>query len=347
MTCPGRTVTGGIDHRLTHVDLGTLVVRPEFSGDGREHRTGNPVGGAAALAGSREDGPAFGGFQEGRNPFWDGLSKLVYTCAPRLRDVQAPKGMVVGGRALDLLGPYVARRGPIQLLRIGPLYLIGIPAEVTVVAGLRLRRTVAAIVGADPADVLVAGYSNGYLHYVTTPEEYDTQQYEGGSTLFGRWTLPGLQQVAAGLATAMREDVPAPYGDPEPDLSHRQREARPASRPRAPAGSSFGDGLHLTELTFTKSPTGWTGTFRIEAPTDPRRLDGIGETMEFVVRQQRRMVGRAVLTATAEPRSTRPGVRVHVDLRGCAGPVPTGTIVLYGQLVPGKHPLTIFAIQVT
>ncbi|WP_329484628.1 neutral/alkaline ceramidase [Kribbella sp. NBC_01484] len=244
MTCPGRTVTGGIDHRLTHVDLGTLVVRPEFTGDGREHRTGNPVGGAAALAGSHEDGPAFGGFQEGRNPFWDGLSKLVYTCAPRLRDVQAPKGMVVGGRALDLLGPYVARRGPIQLLRIGPLYLIGIPAEVTVVAGLRLRRTVAAIVGADPADVLVAGYSNGYLHYVTTPEEYDTQQYEGGSTLFGRWTLPGLQQVAAGLATAMREGVPAPYGDPEPDLSHRQREARPRIPPDVPPpGHQFGDVL--------------------------------------------------------------------------------------------------------
>ncbi|MEU6940439.1 neutral/alkaline non-lysosomal ceramidase N-terminal domain-containing protein, partial [Streptomyces rubiginosohelvolus] len=32
---------------------------------------------------------------------------------------------------------------------------------------------------------LLQGYANAYSQYVTTPEEYDTQNYEGGSTLYG------------------------------------------------------------------------------------------------------------------------------------------------------------------
>ena len=47
--------------------------------------------------------------------------------------------------------------------------------------------------------MLCVGYSNAYFHYVTTPEEYDEQRYEGGSTLFGRWQLPALMQTAASL----------------------------------------------------------------------------------------------------------------------------------------------------
>lgn len=240
MTAPGAVLAAGIDYRLTHVDLSSAVVRPEFTGDGREHRTGAPIGGASALAGSEEDGPAFRGFHEGANPFWDRISRLIYRRIPGLRDVQAPKALVVGG----LRGHYVARRAPVQLLRIGQLYLLGIPAEVTIVAGLRLRRTVASILGADLADVLVAGYSNGYLHYVTTPEEYDARQYEGGSTLFGRWTLPALQQVASELASAMRDGTPIRYGDEEPDLSGHQRPARARiPRDEPPAGLDFGDVL--------------------------------------------------------------------------------------------------------
>ncbi|MFK4084945.1 neutral/alkaline non-lysosomal ceramidase N-terminal domain-containing protein [Kribbella sp. NPDC020789] len=240
MSASGEPLSGGVDYRITHVDLSDTVVRPEFTGDGRPHRTGPPVGGASALAGSEEDGPAFPGFHEGRNPLWDSISRLIYRRLPRLGDVQAPKALVVGG----LRGHYVARCAPVQLLRIGRLYLLGIPAEVTIVAGLRLRRTVASVVGADLADVLVVGYSNGYLHYVTTPEEYDTQQYEGGSTLFGRWTLPALQQVAAGLAAALRDGRPVPYGDAEPDLTGHAKPRRSRIPPdRTPAGHDFGDVL--------------------------------------------------------------------------------------------------------
>jgi neutral ceramidase len=242
---PGVEVTGGLAARACYVDLSDFVVQPEFTGDGRRHRTGPALAGAAALAGTDEGpGPLHPYLKQGRNPLVDALARRVlYRLSARLRDSQSPKGPVGPGRRLNRAWPLMAERAPVQLLRIGGLYLIGIPAEVTIVAGLRLRRTVAGIVGAELRDVLVAGYCNGYLHYVTTPEEYAEQRYEGGSTMFGRWELPALQQVVAGLATAMRDGRPAPGGAPPRDLSGRRRSRRRPVVDEAAGGRPLGDVL--------------------------------------------------------------------------------------------------------
>jgi neutral ceramidase len=228
-------IDGPVDSRVAYVDLDAVAVGPEFTGDGRTHRTSGACAGASSLAGAWVDGPGFPGFREGhRNPAFAVASRLVYRLSRRLRDSQAPKALVFPGGLLNRVRPMVATRAAVQLLRIGRLYLIGIPGEVTIVAGLRLRRTVAGIVGAELADVLVAGYSNGYIHYVTTPEEYDAQEYEGGSTLFGRWELGALCQTAAELATAMRDGEPVEPGPPPPDLSGRQGSG---GRPPPPDGA--------------------------------------------------------------------------------------------------------------
>jgi neutral ceramidase len=238
----GVEMVGPVDARLVYLDLSGVAVSPEFTGDGRSHSTSGPAGGSASFAGAWADGPAFPGFREGKNPWWDWPSRLAYRCSAALRDAQAPKGIVLPGGLINRVLPVVAQRAPVQLLRVGPLYLIGIPGEVTITAGLRLRRTVAGIVGAEVADVLVAGYSNGYIHYVTTPEEYDAQQYEGASTLFGRWELPALQQTAAALATAMEGGATLNAGPPTVDLSARHRPRPDRLGPDAvPAGTSFGD----------------------------------------------------------------------------------------------------------
>lgn len=71
--------------------------------------------------------------------------------------------------------------------------------------------------------VVIAGLANDYSQYVTTPEEFRTpsierlalicvaltplclieiQRYEGGSTLFGPYTLPAYQQEFSKLAVA-------------------------------------------------------------------------------------------------------------------------------------------------
>ncbi|MGH3310761.1 MAG: neutral/alkaline ceramidase, partial [Streptomyces sp.] len=216
----GTRMTGGVDARLVYIDLSDVTVEPEFTGDGRAHRTAKPAVGASMAAGSVEDGPAFPGFEEGENPLWDTISdSVLYEASPELRAAQAPKGIFAPVGEMNRVYPWVQEQVPVQLLRIGRLYLIGVPGEVTIGAGLLLRRTVADVVGGDLRDVLVAGYANSYFHYLTTPEEYDSQQYEGGSTLFGRWQLPALRQTAARLARAMRDGESLPLGPVAPDIS--------------------------------------------------------------------------------------------------------------------------------
>lgn len=237
---PGVTMAGGVDARLTYVDLGDVEVGARFTGDGRPHRTGRAVAAAAQFAGT-DEGPGFAGFRQGRNPVWDALSRRVlYPLAPRLRAAHAPKAIVLPASLVNRLYPMIAERVPVQLVRIGRLYLLGIPGEVTIVAGLRLRRTVAAIVGAELDDVLVAGYANAYMHYVTTPEEYDGQRYEAGSTMFGRWELGALQQLAAGLAEAMVAGRPAASGPRPPDLTGKGGHWRRALAPDVPGAGPFG-----------------------------------------------------------------------------------------------------------
>jgi neutral ceramidase len=239
----GMTVAGPLGAVVTHVDMAKVEVRAEFTGDGRTHHTSGPAGGTSSFAGAWADGPAFPGFREGGNAWADWpTTKIAYRLSAKLKDSQAPKGILLPGGPINKRLPVVAQYVPIQLLRLGPLYLIGIPGEVTITAGLRLRRTVAAIVGADLPDVLVAGYSNGYIHYVTTPEEYDEQQYEGASTLFGRWELPALQQIAADLAHALVDGTVLGGHRPTTDLSGRHKKKRPTTKPDELAvGAAFGD----------------------------------------------------------------------------------------------------------
>lgn len=239
----GPPLGAGVDYRLTYLDLADTEVAAEFTGDGRGHRTSPAQTAAAALAGT-DEGRGFPGFRQGHNRILDRLSqRVIYRLSPRLRDAQSPKAIVLPAAPLNALYPIVQQRVPVQLVRLGRLYLIAVPGEVTIVAGLRLRRTVAAIVDADLQDVLVAGYSNAYFHYVTTPEEYDNQRYEGGSTLFGRWQLAALTQTVAQLATALRDGTPVEPGPRPPDLSHRRASWQRRPRADQAVGGVFGQVL--------------------------------------------------------------------------------------------------------
>ncbi|SOD74322.1 neutral ceramidase [Jatrophihabitans sp. GAS493] len=233
-----------LDAVMSYVRFADLPVAPRFTGDGEVHRTGQVCAGSSALAGAGADGRGFAGFREGRGRIGDWTNRLRYRLQPDLAGRQAPKCVAVSGATLNRRVPFVADAAPMQLLRIGDLYLLGVPAEVTIVAGLQLRRTVAGVLGADLDHVLVCGYSNGYLHYVTTPAEYDEQRYEGGSTLFGRWQLPAMCQVAHELAEAMVQRrvptgpglLPQPPAAPRPPrVSYRQ------PLDRLDAGRRFGD----------------------------------------------------------------------------------------------------------
>lgn len=100
---------------------------------------------------------------------------------------------------------WVPRYLPVQQVRIGSLVVGAVPVEPTTVSGQRLRQAMRdAWRGEGVTRVVLNGYANAYCSYLTTPEEYVEQAYEGASTLYGRWSLPVFCSEMAGLAAEMR-----------------------------------------------------------------------------------------------------------------------------------------------
>ena len=107
--------------------------------------------------------------------------------------------------------PWTPQILPAQLLIIGSVAIAAIPHEMTTTSGQRVEEMLQKELRPLGVEtVIVAGYANAYAGYVTTPEEYAVQDYEGASTHFGKWTLPGWMTVFAELAReTTREAAPA------------------------------------------------------------------------------------------------------------------------------------------
>ncbi|NRQ50310.1 neutral/alkaline non-lysosomal ceramidase N-terminal domain-containing protein [Aeromicrobium stalagmiti] len=302
---PGERLEALVDSRLVHVDMARQVTPRGATSPG--------VLGASFAAGKLTDGPGSPLFDEGRNnPVFERLSRPLYRRSPALAASQAPKDMAIPVGMLR----WSQERFPVQLVRIGGLYLVCLPFEVTIVSGLRIRRRVAEIVGADLDHVLCQGYANGFGHYVTTPEEYDVQNYEGGSTIFGRHELDALIGAAAGLAEAMAAGRPVDPGPPP--APHRVRIPTPLGHPAlerqrtidvldAPSQSTVGDTVSASFvadhpnaeirptylLVERQAPTGW------EVVADDSSL-----TTTITWRRDRRLHWTAEVTWTADDAGT-------------------------------------------
>jgi neutral ceramidase len=73
-------------------------------------------------------------------------------------------------------------------VRVGDRLLLFTPAEVTTTAGRRLRAAAlerASGAGVPVRDAIPISLTNGFIQYLTTPDEYGAQYYEGASTLYG------------------------------------------------------------------------------------------------------------------------------------------------------------------
>jgi neutral ceramidase len=101
--------------------------------------------------------------------------------------------------------PWTPQIMPLQIVKIGTIALAAFPFEITTIAGQRLKKTLEdLLVGKDDyTEVILCPYSNAYNGYITTPEEYRVQVYEGGHTVFGEWSLAALQTEFEKLALEM------------------------------------------------------------------------------------------------------------------------------------------------
>ncbi|MEZ4407120.1 MAG: neutral/alkaline non-lysosomal ceramidase N-terminal domain-containing protein [Polyangiales bacterium] len=136
---------------------------------------------------------------------------------PAMRDFRA---LAAHGALGDEWVPSVV---PVQVVRLGPLAVVALPCEPSVVAGRRPRATALRAMGEGAREVVVNGYANAYCSYLVTAEEYGAQSYEGGCTLFGPWTLALYQTEVAALAAAVaKDDVDVGCGAEPPPTDLRQ-----------------------------------------------------------------------------------------------------------------------------
>ena len=113
-----------------------------------------------------------------------------------------------------VVAPTLPAFAQVSVLQLGDRLIGTVPGEVTTTAGRRMRDEMLAAARARDSSVRAAhilGLANGYLEYITTPEEYTAQYYEGGSTLYGPGEAAMFGRVLAGLAAGVsRGDTLAP-----------------------------------------------------------------------------------------------------------------------------------------
>jgi neutral ceramidase len=260
---------GPIKFRHVFVDFSQLAVAAEFTGAG-PRRTYPSALGYSFAAGSTEDGGGHPLFREGMkesNPVIDALARKTFPGlepTDELRQAHRPKPILF---ATGLPKPPAQEQVlPVDLLRIGQLVLAVAPAEFTTMAGRRVRAALGKELGLDPRYVVIAGYANDYANYVTTREEYESQQYEGGATVFGPWTEAGYRQEFVRLARALKAGRPVESQVIPVDMRTRVKTSRSLEGPdeRPPASAKPGDAV--TEAKDRYAPgdvvtvSFWTGS---------------------------------------------------------------------------------------
>ncbi|MCW7482808.1 neutral/alkaline non-lysosomal ceramidase N-terminal domain-containing protein [Leptospira kanakyensis] len=195
----GKRLSGGISFTQRFIDMSKHPVSPEFSGTGKIETTCPSAYGYAFAAGSTEEGGGHFLFHEGmtnknRRFYIDWIAKIMLQSpSEELRECQNPKAVLFPmGETKPL--PSLPQILPYGLTLIGDLTILVMPHEVTTMSSRRLKKEVQSVLKDKSSDIVLSGLTNDFSGYITTPEEYSTQNYEGGHTLHGPQSLNALRQ---------------------------------------------------------------------------------------------------------------------------------------------------------
>ena len=153
--------------------------------------------------------PFLTGSEEERGPLFDITGEELED--RRGPDAGPPHGVKA---SVPGVGAGVPNAVPLVAFRLGRRMIVSLPAEGTKEMGARIKSAVRSqIAGSGIGDVVLSGLANEFILYLTTPQEYDRQHYEGGNTQFGRQSGNLLKREIAGLAgrLARNQPAPAPY----------------------------------------------------------------------------------------------------------------------------------------
>lgn len=222
-------LTGPVDYRHAYVDMTNVTVKLD---NGEEVHTCATAMGDSFAAGTI-DGPGAFNFKQGDNGtgylFWNLIRDVLDVFkAPSKQQVacQYPKPILLNTADMTYPYPWQPSIAPIQILRIGQLFILAVPGEFTTMSGRRLRNSVKKTLQENGVsgdiDVVIAGLSNTYTDYIATPEEYSVQRYEGASTIYGPYTLPAYIQEFNKLAVSIAKGVPVDKGPSPPNYLNKQ-----------------------------------------------------------------------------------------------------------------------------
>jgi neutral ceramidase len=188
--------------RLTRrVPVGVRWTRIRYRG--QEVEEGRPVANRGVFG-----LPFLGGAENGPSPFHGNTEGQ--------RRPRAAADPVHGRKIIASPAPW--RTDPeLQVLRIGDTLLVAVPGEATVEAGRRITASALAAAPEGVDDAAILGLTNDYVGYFTTPEEYDEQHYEGGHTVFGKWSTLLVIEGGRELTEAIASGQPAPPPDEDPN----------------------------------------------------------------------------------------------------------------------------------
>ncbi|KAL4436684.1 hypothetical protein ABPG75_003823 [Micractinium tetrahymenae] len=272
------TIRGPIQYRHAFLDMrGIQVQASDFTQAGR---TCKPAMGFAFAAGTT-DGPGAFDFTQGDTngtAFWRLVRNFIQKPTPEQEACHAPKPILLDVGEMHYPYEWVPYIVEIQILRIGQLVVLSVPGEFTTMAGRRLKRAVqAAVRGAwgEGLHLVIAGLSNTYASYITTPEEYAVQRYEGGFTLFGPHTLDAYIQEFVRLAGAMVRDEPTDPGPAPPNqLAAQWSLVPPVVWDGPPAGKRFGDMAEDVPRDSYRAGETVAATFHAGCPRNNIRAEG-------------------------------------------------------------------------
>ncbi|KAJ6646313.1 Neutral ceramidase [Pseudolycoriella hygida] len=226
---PQRELTGsvGFMHQFVEMSRQTGQWFNNATGRYETFRGCLPAMGTSFAAGTTDGPGAYSFFEQGDtsgNPFWQLVGNSLRPPNRDDRECHAPKPiLLMTGR---MSWPYLWQPliVPTQLFKIGGAVILGVPSEMTTMAGRRLRRTIQDL-GRELGEELVVlptGMANTYSSYVVTFEEYQVQRYEGGSATYGPHTLTIYQQQYARLFSALQAKQSLPPGPTPRDESRDQ-----------------------------------------------------------------------------------------------------------------------------
>jgi len=210
-------LSGPIDYRLQYVNISALACRPAL--------------GYSSAAGTMDGVGDVANFHQG-DIHGSGTFRFVTTLlngrevSDDFTQCQSPKPILV---ALGQMNRRFLKWYPeildFQAIKIGQFYTVTVPGEPTTMAGRRIQASIKntlSELGIRDDDVVITALANSYAHYVTTPQEYQIQRYEGASTMYGPNTLTVIQKLLQNITEHLALGLPVDLGIPPQNQENQQ-----------------------------------------------------------------------------------------------------------------------------